>query len=208
MKLPSHLEQYTEWTFVGPMGPLLPTFLSHHKILGVDGGSRFTGHMDAWVGDGDSDPNLVKAQSLFLYPSKKSDSDLALALALFTQSFPYTFHFWGLLGGRKDHELFNLGESAKFLFNKADAQINFYDHDGKIYFKLLGPGDWNLEHFGEFSLGTFEKQKIKLIGECEYQLKEATEISPLSSLGLSNEGNGKFILQSSLPVFVYFPEGK
>ncbi|MGE3611227.1 MAG: hypothetical protein AB7I27_16665 [Bacteriovoracaceae bacterium] len=208
MKLPEEFKLFYEWTFVGPMGPNLPSNLLSHPVIAVDGGSRFTDKVDIWLGDGDSRPSEVNSRHLFRYPSIKSESDLTLSLNLFDEDRPYLFHLWGFLGGRKDHELFNLGETLNFLEQRPKAQIFFYDEQGRILFQILGAGEWGLKHLGVFSIGTLKEQKIKLIGECQYQLIEETLIKPLSSLGLSNEGAGKFSLYNRHPLFIYYPEGK
>jgi len=189
------------------MGPIVPDFLSH-KVVAVDGGANFVSRMDIWVGDADSVSSPVNCPHMFKHPREKAYSDLALALSLFTEKLPYTFHFWGFLGGRKDHELFNLGEGLKFLHHHPDSKIIFYGDQDKEYFHLLGPGTWELYHMGTFSMGCINETSVTLTGECQYPLRDMTKMGPLSSHGLSNEGHGKMTLQNNHPLFVYFPEGK
>ena len=209
MKLRDDLAQIQEWTLVGPLGPVLPDSLKSYPIMAVDGGAHFTQQGLVWVGDGDSFRNEeIKAEHIFNYPPEKSMSDLALALGLFRGHLPYKLHLWGFLGGRRDHELFNLGEASLFLENHPECQIIFYNSEGKIAFHFLGEGHWRFQHYGIFSVGTLKNTKVRITGDCVYPLKEETQISSLSSLGLSNEARGEVTLQSWGPVFVFYPEGK
>lgn len=206
MKLPTSLTHKTEWVLVGPMGPqILPSFLSY-SLLGVDGGANFILKMDAWIGDHDSlteDPN---AEHIFKFSPLKDRSDLGLALDLFTSQSPYKLHLWGFLGGRKDHELFNLGEVSAFLEKKPKSEAYFYNQKGKVTFHFLSQGEWELTHQGIFSLGALKNTSLSMKGECHYPISEETMIGPLSSFGLSNEAHGTFKIKTSGPIFLYFPE--
>lgn len=208
MILPSSLTNMTEWTFVGPMGPTVPETLLGYPLIAVDGGAYHSPRLDIWVGDADSYKEIVNCPHQFKHPTDKSQSDLALALAFFGENLLYKFHFWGFLGGRRDHELFNLGEALSYLDHHPESQILFYGADGKISFHLLGAGDWKFNHQGLFSLGTLKKVSVKLKGECRYPIPKSLYISPMSSLGLSNEGLGNITLSCDGPVFIYYPEGK
>jgi thiamine pyrophosphokinase len=154
MNLPQSLSQRTEWTFVGPLGSTLPDFLLSHPVLGVDGGAHFTSKLDLWVGDADSFSERPQTQHTHILPVDKDASDLNFALQLFSAAKPYKFHFWGFLGGRKDHELFNLGEALSFLDKHPESQVLLYDTHGKLSFHLIGAGDWKFTHHGTFSLGS------------------------------------------------------
>lgn len=208
MKLPSSLSHKTEWVLLGPMGPLLPRFLSDLPLLGVDGGAHFTEEMDVWVGDADSFSGKINSPHIFRHPTGKDESDLALALRFFDEPRHYKLHLWGFLGGRKDHELFNLGEAMAFLNANHENQILFYDARGKIIFHAVGTGHWKFTHVGIFSLGTLKKTEVKLTGSCLYPISTPTYIEPLSSLGLSNQGQGEMTLETEGPVFICFPEGE
>ncbi len=208
MKLPQTLSQNTEWTFVGPLGPLVPDFLLTHSVLGVDGGAHFTEKLDVWVGDADSYEKVPHIKDCHKLPIDKDASDLNFALRLFSTSLPYKFHFWGFLGGRKDHELFNLGEALSFLDKNPECQILLYESSGKLAFHLLGAGDWKFTHHGLFSLGSIKNVSLTLKGACRYPILKETLIKPLSSFGLSNLGEGEMILQTHGPVFIHYPEGK
>lgn len=207
MKLPTELAQENEWALIGPMGPRLPWSLKHLPLLVVDGGANFCEEMDIWLGDGDSKNVVIKARHVFDFPSKKNSSDFALALTLFTPSCSLTLHCWGFLGGRRDHEIINFGEALTFLKDKLDCKVIFYDSvtaDASV--QCFGPGRWQLEHHGVFSVATHQQTKISITGSCAYKLLEMTELKPLSSLGLSNSASGAFELNCEGPVMLFFPE--
>jgi thiamine pyrophosphokinase len=208
MQLPSSLSHYLEWVLVGPMGPQIPDHFLSYPILGVDGGGEHTPKLDVWLGDGDSSPQIKTCPHILKFDPKKSSSDLALALSLFADAQPYKLHLWGFLGGRKDHELFNLGECLHYLDDHLEAEIIFYNNEGKILFHLLGAGQWKFTHHGLFSIGSIKKVSLRVTGECEYPIIKNILLSPLSSLGLSNKAHGEIMLYNDGPVFVYFPEGK
>jgi thiamine pyrophosphokinase len=208
MMLPSTLKTLNEWTIVGPMGPQVPSHLGEVPIMGVDGGAHFCDRLDVWVGDADSYEEEISSPHIFKHPTQKNQSDLALAFSLFVEPLSYKLHLWGFLGGRRDHELFNLGEALTFLDNHPECQILFYGEDGKMTFHLVGAGHWRFSHHGLFSLGTLKKTFVKLTGQCQYPIIKGENISPLSSLGLSNVGRGDMSLTTEGALFLYYPEGK
>jgi thiamine pyrophosphokinase len=208
MILPSTLKTLNEWLFVGPMGPEAPIQLSDLPTIAVDGGAHFIENPSVWVGDADSFPGEVKASHIYKHPIEKDFSDLALAFSLLQDQRHYKIHLWGFVGGRKDHELFNLGESLNFLDSHQECQVFVYGTNGKIEFQLIGAGQWKFTHAGIFSLGSLKKTTVRLTGDCKYQIKKPYVLSPLSSFGLSNFASGEITLENSGPVFIYYPEGK
>lgn len=204
--LPSHLLQKTEWVFLGPMGPELPPSFKELPLLGVDGGANYASSLDIWVGDADSFKGKITASHIFRHPEDKDSSDLALGLSLFQEQRHYKFHFWGFLGGRRDHEIFNLGEAMAFLDQHQECQISFYNNEGKVLYYIVGAGLWKFSHQGLFSLGTIKKQSVRLTGACKYPIEKPAIIPPLASFGLSNQGHGEMELETDGPVFVHFPE--
>jgi thiamine pyrophosphokinase len=193
---------------VGPLGPRVPTHLLSHSILGVDGGANFVDRMDIWVGDADSFDGKVISTHEFKHPVSKESSDLSLALSLFKSQLLYELHFWGFLGGRLDHELFNLGEILKYLDHFPESLAVMYRPDGKVGMHLLGSGEWRFSYQGTFSIGCVENSRVSLKGECRYPIYKETKLAPLSSYGLSNEAHGEVVINNNGPLFVYFPEGK
>lgn len=208
MKLPPLYKNTFEWTLVGPMGPGVPDALAKHPLLAVDGGAKHTDRMDIWVGDGDSYIEKINCEHIFRHPPQKSQSDLALALSALNSQLEYKLHLWGFLGGRKDHELFNLGECLSFLGAHPESQILLYNEESEVSFHLLGEGVWSFTHHGPFSLGSTKNIEVQMTGDCLYPLPHPQRLNPLSSLGLSNEGSGEIKLQLNGPLFIYFPEGR
>lgn len=204
MKLPGEFQNNKEWTLVGPMGPKLPALKFPYPLLGIDGGARFCDRMDIWVGDGDSHLSTINSQHIFEFSPQKNSSDLALALSLFQTSGPMRLHCWGLLGGRRDHELLNLGEMMHFLENSPQSRATFYDSQGIIALECVSSGSWSFTHQGIFSLTCIKESRVTLTGCCDYLLKEVTSLPPLSSLGLSNSASGEFFLTNSSPVMIFF----
>jgi thiamine pyrophosphokinase len=207
MLLPSQFEKQDEWIFVGPMGPDLPDSFSHLPILCVDGGAHFSKKMDLWVGDNDSFGKTLPQTHVIRHPIEKDRSDLALAFALLEDIHHVKLHLWGFLGGRRDHELFNLGEGLTFLEDHPGSQILLYEEE-VIRFHLVGSGTWKFSHEGIFSLGSVKKTSVKLTGFCHYPISSFETIWPLSSFGLSNIGQGQMTLETDGPIFLYFTEQK
>jgi thiamine pyrophosphokinase len=172
----------------------------------VDGGAKFAPGADIWVGDADSYFEEVISPHAFRLSLQKDSSDLALALTLFKNYLRFKLHLWGFLGGRSDHELFNLGEVSRFLESRPESQVYFYDHQGNIRFHFLGQGHWKFDHQGFFSLGTMKKTQVTLKGQCQYLIEQPQTLMPLSSYGLSNQAYGGVQIANEGPVFIYFPE--
>jgi thiamine pyrophosphokinase len=203
MNMPSAYTHHKEWMLQGPMSSGDASFLSNLPKMAVDGGIAFCPSADIWVGDLDSSPFTPKVKHQFRHPQDKALSDLSLALALFGHLNSVTLHLWGFLGGRKDHELFNLGEILHFLENKERAKVFLYDESSQIKFELFSSGEWDLTHHGTFSLGCLNECLVTLKGECIYQLSSPTLFKPLSSFGLSNKGFGQMKLTNSRACFIY-----
>lgn len=206
MKLPTSYIDKTEWILVGPMGPAVPEGLLAHPLIAVDGGARFADHFDIWVGDSDSHEGEIKADHSFHHPEKKDISDLGLAFTFFKHLQSYHLHLWGFTGGRKDHEIFNLGEALHFLKGQSNTQVSIYDSNHKLSFRLVSAGRWTLEVHSLFSLGCLFPVTFRLTGACSYQVTEKRSLPPLSSLGLSNWGSGEIVIETDGPLFIHFPE--
>jgi thiamine pyrophosphokinase len=207
MNLPEELLNAQSWTLVGPMGPRLPLSLSDHAVLAVDGGAKFAPKIDFWVGDHDSLAGKVESTLRWDLPQDKEASDLAFALSTLSKAVASEFHLWGFLGGRKDHELFNLGECSRFLMNREQTTAHFYDQSGKILITFFSRGKWEINHQGLFSLSCLGPTTVELRGP-KYPLAPGILLEPLSSFGLSNHSSGKLYLYPQGPVFLTFPEVK
>lgn len=205
MELPSTLMNNREWVFLGPLPSFLTPSLQTLPTIAVDGGAKYNVSPTIWVGDADSFLGKVETPHQYVHPKEKDQSDLGLGLSLLKENNSYLLHFFGFLGGRHDHELFNFGEASSFLLNRKNSEVRFYNNRGEVLFRFLSPGDWSFEQHGIFSLGTLHESQITLSGDCQYQIPPKTSVHPLSSYGLSNQGHGKIHLQTSAPVFLYFP---
>jgi thiamine pyrophosphokinase len=204
MKLPIEFQNFLDWTLVGPMGPNIPPGLNSYPLLAIDGGAHFCQNIDLWIGDGDSFPEVVKGTHIFQFPKRKNRSDLSLALELFDQCGPVHLHCWGLLGGRRDHEMINLGEMLSFLQRSQKKKASFYNAKGQITIAAVSEGDWEFNYHGIFSIAAVQKANVLLTGNCEYPLPTSVLFSPLSSFGLSNVGHGDFRLKVDSPVLIFF----
>lgn len=195
-----------EWVYLGPLPSFIPAFLKNLPTIAIDGGAKYNLKPDIWVGDADSHQGNVETPHKFEHPKEKDQSDLGLGLSLLKEEGPYVLHFFGFLGGRQDHELFNFGEASSFLLKRKNSEVRFYNSKGEVLFRFLSPGEWEFEHHGLFSLGTLHESLITLTGKCRYSIPPETSVHPLSSYGLSNEGTGKIQVKTSAPLFLYFPE--
>jgi len=183
---------------VGPMLRLhlgekmpLPTGI---PCLLIDGGQNFyKGKSKTALSLGDNDSS--KGRLDILLPFKKDFSDFAFALKNLPSNVKILI-LKGFLGGRKAHELFNLGEIHHFLESKKET-IAFFDD--KIM--ALSGGSYEIEFEGPFSLACLTKTQVSLSGDCDYKTKK-TLFRPLSSLGLSNFARGKFKIKTSGPIFI------
>ncbi len=183
-------------TLVGPL--LEPVEDFEEPIIFVDGGANFRkGDIGLSVGDGDSFSGKMDEP----LNKNKDYSDLAYVLAGIPQHFR-NLSLHGFLGGRRDHELLNIGEVCAFLKHQPkNSTVNF---DNKIC--CYGKGEWQLESHQTFSLMSLQPVKVQLTGEVKYPITKLTELSPLSSLGLSNEGQGQFDLKCDGPLLLFYSD--
>ena len=152
------------------------------------------------VGDGDSHDGPLDQR---LDPDKDY-SDLAYVLEALPDRFE-TVLLLGFLGGRRDHELFNLGEAHRFLAARRRPGRVLFDDE----IAGFSAGEWAFEQHGLFSLAAVEPVRVGLGGACRYRLEPPRTIPPLSSLGLSNRGRGRIVLRCEGPVFLFRnPAGK
>ena len=197
--LSDYLQQFRDTDEITILGPMDcdPGRITEPLIL-VDGGSRHASPGSGIrVGDGDSS-DLPMDHAL---NPDKDMSDLAFVLDNLPAELGHV-RLWGFLGGRKDHELFNLGEVHHYLSSRKNpARVTFED------FALgYSAGAWSFEHHGLFSLAAIEPCRISLTGDCRYPIEGFREIRPLSSLGLSNVGHGTIYLQCEGPAFILLQE--
>lgn len=192
------LSAFHEIAIVGPLhhAPeemLLPTVY-------VDGGARFkiSNYAPAIVvGDGDS----FCGPHDELLPQEKDFSDLAFVLRQLPAHLSH-LKLFGFLGGRRDHELANLGEVHRFLKQRQLlSKVEFFEGDERRIL-AVGAGTLKVELNGIFSIFTLERARIQMTGACHFTLENPTELSPLSSHGLSNKGHGSVTLSCDAPCFI------
>ena len=210
MKKQKHLEKDpSTFIIVGPTSfkwKVLTPFLrrANVKLFFVDGGLI---HQDKFkkktpeltkssesIGDGDS-----SKEQMTIFKTNQNLSDLSYCLNFLSKEANVgTFLFVGFLGGRIDHQFFNLGEISRFT-KKVKAKILLED---KVEF--FQKGVIHLEIHGVFSLGSFEDNQIKIKGACLYKSRGWLKLPTLSSRGLSNVGSGKIEIESISPLAVFY----
>ncbi len=173
------------------------------KVVLIDGGDHHLNKLKHKIPNalftrllhfGDGDSSRIMPQ---MFKKNQNLSDLAFYLTkLKNQKNLGSVTFFGFLGGRYDHLMFNFGawlqsiESANYFMIGSDMMLM---KKGRYLFNLKGT----------FSLFSFQKNSIKLTGECRYPLPSWTTLSPLDSRTLSNEANGKFILSTKSSLILY-----
>ena len=203
----THLKNYLQQfrnrrcaTLVGPM-TVQPSMLraADEPLIWVDGGVAHRAHAPTLrgfaVGDGDSAHGELNQ----LLPTDKDYSDLAFALRCLAHCENLDeIVLCGFVGGRIDHQWFNVGEVHHFLAARtAPCKARFDD-------TIIGcsRGEWRLHVDGVFSLAAIGAATVTLQGACKYPIAPAQRIAPLSSFGLSNVGVGEVTLQTDAPVFL------
>ena len=178
------------------VGPLADGELDiKEPVIFVDGGSiRRENGIGLSVGDGDSFDGHLDHK----LETDKDYSDLAFALRLLGDEFD-RIEMFGFLGGRRDHELLNLGEVFHFLARRSRPTAAYLDHT----IDAFSQGSWKFEVHGTFSLVAFDDAIVTLSGDCKYAIPKDTPFHPVSSFGLSNEGYGKISLETSSPLFLF-----
>lgn len=198
----AYLSRFTNRRQVTLIGPVLTRAPRagrlREPLIWVDGGADhrapiFRDRPGIAVGDGDS----AKSRLDHYLPEDKDYSDLAFVLRRIPQQF-FEVVMLGFLGGRRDHELFNLGEAHRFLAGRESPTRVRFDHSVRAFSK----GEWQLHNHAAFSLAVIEPATVTLTGPCKYPLNEPTTITPLSSFGLSNRSQGELILRTDGPVFI------
>lgn len=202
MKLRDYLSQFSDSDQLNIVGPMAaPPHSLIEPIVYIDGGTKYKDELFGYsVGDGDSS-SIPLDETL---SPEKDFSDLGYALNQITNHFGQ-IHLYGFLGGRRDHELFNLGELHHFLERQENQTTAYFDDQWTAY----SAGQWDLDIFGTFSLITFsDETKIQLDGHCRYHIPRGTVVPTVTSFGLSNIGEGIIHLKCDRPIFIYAPQMK
>lgn len=132
---------------------------------------------------------------------RKEESDLSVTLRLLAEKIEHPeICALGFLGGRRDHEYFNLKAFSNFVARRK----SFVCHLSREMTVFSGNEFWNFDHRGTFSLFSFQDSRYSVHGEVVYPLENAL-IPSMSSQLLSNEAEGEFRVQSSEVFFFYRP---
>lgn len=195
-------ESLNEIVLVGPVGPDIIHPFSLLPQIAVDGGETFAHAPFLWVGDGDSLEKKPQTEQTYTLNPQKEMSDLAYTFSLLKKHPLKKLHLWGFLGERRDHELFNFGESSLFLENREKTEIHYYNGDIHSPIQFFSQGSWIFEFKGAFSLASLAGAVLKMQGEITYPISHPKKLSPLSSFGLSNSAHGRFLIEADAPFFM------
>lgn len=194
MKVTDYLSKFPKNTIniIGPMRSATTEFVEPNIF--VDGGAALRSANSGFsLGDNDSFDGKLDE----ILPTEKHYSDFAYALS-HCQGFK-TLNLFGFLGGRKDHEIINLGEVHHFL-KQSHSHVNFENQ-----IMAFSHGTWDLNHSGTFSIFCFESTLISIKGNVHYKLEDS-RLKPFSSHGLSNIGQGRFSIKSDNPFFIFLEQ--
>jgi thiamine pyrophosphokinase len=183
MTLDSYFDRFRQCRKITLVGPFFDNSNEiEEPVIFVDSGTHFRKSGEGIsVGDGDSIDTPLEIR---LNPDKDF-SDLAFALRNIPGHYS-EIDLAGFLGGRRDHEIINIGEVHHFLNSrKSPTEIRF---DSEVM--GFSKGQWQFERFGSFSVLTVVETIVSITGDCRYACPECTVFPPLSSLGLSNIGSG------------------
>lgn len=166
----------------------------------VDGGikhqKKYSAKKSISLGDGDS----AKQKLQYVFPLKSDKSDLKLALDLFGKHAKTLFldGFFPVNSPEKrfDHLLANIGD----IYNWSKK----YEGDAFLCSKMfmIPKGNHELLINGNFGIVALSSTKLKLTGDCKYQLKKMTTLMQFSSLGISNYGNGYITIHCNNPLII------
>ncbi len=197
----AQLDSHHQVTLVGPMRQ--PEASITDPTIYVDGGIKFKppGDKQFSIHVGDQDSSAIAPDHLL--SANKDFSDLAFVLAHLPASI-VKLSMHGFLGGRRDHEILNFGETHSFLSGRPRPTRAAFWNEGRIQVLGFSAGMWTFDHTGLFSLVVFEDTPLNLKGHCEYDFGPKRNLKALSSLGLSNRANGELHLETEKPAFLFF----
>ncbi len=197
---------------VGPLQeqPLKNSLLNELGLEGVpqiavDGGERSAVNPVLWAGDGDSGhaPASVPA---FIKHSQEI-TDFRFCLDGIRKWRWKELHLFGFLGGSRDHELANFGETHREMKARPNfLQAVFYSKDNLGAVQFFQTGEHTADMHGIFSLMVLEPAEITLSGACRYPA-ERLQLQPLSGQGISNEASGKVKISASGPFMLLMRSG-
>lgn len=182
-------------------GVLAPMGLADAPQIAVDGGIRFAVDPVIWAGDGDS-----AGEKPPQFKHGQDETDLRFCLNGIRGWHWRELHLFGFLGGSRAHELANLGEiHSEMTMRTSFAHAVFYGASLAPALHFFQEGRHKLDIRGRFSLLSVEPAQVRIGGACAYKT-DAIELRALSGRGVSNEGSGEVVFDSSVPFMVVLEE--
>ncbi|MCP4475062.1 MAG: hypothetical protein GY821_10975 [Gammaproteobacteria bacterium] len=201
MTLSDYLRQpfFADCQRISLIGPFFDgEAVTTEPIIYVDGGSKFRESNQGFsVGDGDSSLQLLDEELI----AEKDYSDLAYVFSVIPDHFT-DIQLNGFLGGRRDHEIINLGEAHHFLKTRPRPTTLCFNNQVRAF----SAGEWQITIQGTFSCIVIEPSQVALSGACKYQSHGGKVWLPLNSFGLSNEGSGTIKAKNSGPLFIFLAD--
>ncbi len=193
----------TKLILIGPLLDNDQTYEFDEKVIFVDGGINFKNNIKVKDFDSIGDQDSTTSSLNTVLDKNKDRSDLYHAFALAKlDDRPRELDLYGFIGGRLDHQLFNIGEAYQVLKQLEKIQrINFYLKEKK-YLSVLQIGENKIFHEGQFSLSSIDECSIELTGNIKYT--GTRNLIPLSSQGLSNISYGEFKITSDQPIIFFY----
>lgn len=168
--------------------------------IAVDGGIHHAVDPVLWAGDGDSGVMPKKIPAFF--KKSQDETDLAFCLHGIRNWHWRELHLFGFLGGRRDHELANLGEMHAHMKARRNTERTvFYGANNAPAVYFFNAGEHALEINGRFSVLALEALEITIAGDCAY-VASSLQLQPLSGRGVSNEGRGLVDFIAAAPFMV------
>ena len=166
--------------------------------IAVDGGIEFALKPVLWAGDGDSSPSGTPVA----FKDSQDETDLRFCLNGVRGGQWRQLHLFGFLGGRRDHELANLGEiHAEMKARGAFVSAVFYDDKLEAAVRFFNAGAHRVNISGTFSLLSLEAAVADIGGDCAYAAKGAA-LPVLSGRGVSNSGRGMVDISCDAPFMI------
>lgn len=184
---------------IGPL-PVNPSNINYdYEAIIIDGGLNHKLNFQKQISIGDNDSSQADVD--ILLNKDKDYSDFSKALEYIEPNIEQIICY-GLIGGRLDHQLAILGETCAYLKKKYGIFHFHNQHNKKL--SIFSPGKWEFNTYGEFSIQTISRQKIKIIGSVKYQIQEYTYVDSLSSHCLSNVASGHYHIYCQEPAIILF----
>ncbi|MDF3024851.1 MAG: hypothetical protein K0R10_2212 [Alphaproteobacteria bacterium] len=173
--------------------------------IAVDGGIEFALKPVLWAGDGDSSPPAApetRTGTPVVFKDSQDETDLRFCLNGVRGWQWRQLHLFGFLGGRRDHELANLGEiHAEMKVRAAFVSAIFYDDKLEAAVRFFNVGAHRVNISGTFSLLSLEAAVADIGGDCTYAAKGAA-LPVLSGRGVSNSGRGMVDISCDAPFMI------